>query len=762
MSTTPRDVLVELVARQGEPLLASPLRCEGLLKDFCGEFRREIFVLVSCLRVGLVDQMRRQGGPSIKLICARLALKLEQNLAISGDVAKWAVESWAIALGLLKPENATVQLSSLFEPAVLDAEPGATQQVRSVDYATEVPPVPELAPAAEEQAIEYIAEEPEPHWATPDWAQPSVLITVYPDGSTQKPGLREAVRDAGENACLLLKPGVYRDSLVIRKSLQIRAEDEHADVTLESQSASAIVVDGACLLLSRLIIKGVGGKDKKVQAAVEVKSGHLVMEDCNLTSDSSTVVEVKGAQSEAFLRRCHLHDGKAGGILFQDEGAGYLEACHLYQNKLSQVVIGKGSAPVLTGCKISHALMAGIYVSDGGEGLIENCDIWGNAVGGVQIRRGGNPHLRHCRISANERYGVLVDEHGQGLFEQCQIFDNARMGVTVTQQGNPRFAGCQIFDNHGEGVEITGQSLGEWLDCEIFANDLANAVVKERSAPAFYRCVIHDGHKEGLVVTGSAAGRFEACEFSANALAGILLTEAARPEFQQCVLHHGMETGIAVLQGAEGQFIDCEITHHGGTAVLVGSQSQPRFERCHIRENLAAAVHVDDAAPVFQACVIAQNGGTGFVCTQNGTPRMTEGELVENGAGLFVGSQGKGSWEQVQFIANRGDSVRITDGGRPALHLCHIEDAEDVGLRIQNQGQGTIEDVDIVGSGGAGVEIEAGGNPSLRQINVRQGRATGIVLHAQSTATVEGCEATDNAGGDWIVDETARLIRSGA
>src|SRR5882757_9856074 len=115
MTSTPRDVLIEIVAKYGEPLLASPLRSEGLLKDYCGEFRREIFVLVSCLRVGVVDQLRRQGGPSVKLVCARLALKLEQNLAISSDVAKWAMESWAIALGLLNPDAATTQFNDLLE-----------------------------------------------------------------------------------------------------------------------------------------------------------------------------------------------------------------------------------------------------------------------------------------------------------------------------------------------------------------------------------------------------------------------------------------------------------------------------------------------------------------------------------------------------------------------------------------------------------------------------------------------------------------------
>src|SRR5271156_3929999 len=123
MIPTPRDVLIEIVAKYGEPLLASPLRSEGLLKDYCGEFRREIFVLVSCLRVGVVDQLRRQGGPSVKLVCARLALKLEQNLAISSDLAKWAMESWAIALGLLQSGNATTRLGDLVNVSMLASRP---------------------------------------------------------------------------------------------------------------------------------------------------------------------------------------------------------------------------------------------------------------------------------------------------------------------------------------------------------------------------------------------------------------------------------------------------------------------------------------------------------------------------------------------------------------------------------------------------------------------------------------------------------------
>ena len=116
MTPKPRDVLIEIVAKYGDSLLASPARCDGFLKDYCGEYRREIFVLVSCLRAGVVEQLRQQSGTGVKPACDRLTLKLEENPAIAGDIARWAVESWAIALDLLDPLTATSEID-LSSPA---------------------------------------------------------------------------------------------------------------------------------------------------------------------------------------------------------------------------------------------------------------------------------------------------------------------------------------------------------------------------------------------------------------------------------------------------------------------------------------------------------------------------------------------------------------------------------------------------------------------------------------------------------------------
>jgi len=596
MSPKPRDVLVELVANYGDTLLSTPVRCEGLLKDYCSEHRREVTALMNCLRGGLVQQLQHQNGTPIQTTCSYLAAILE-NADISSSLARWTIETWAVALGLLNPAEVTEPVPEVATPrSILQAVPETPTPPATPPttrrHRIEMPPEVHEAPKIEEPVIEapakpeFLAQPLVPKWGVPDWSQPArQVVVVHPDGSRQKPTLREAVNQAIENTCLVLRPGVYKEGVVVKRNLQIRGDGDPAAIILEATSSSVILLDGACLFVSGVTLKGVAGKDKKAAVAVGVQSGHLAMEYCNLTSDTATIMEVKGMKSEVTITHCHFHDGKAGGIVFQDSAAGYLEDCHFYQNKLSHVVIGKGCAPTLLSCKISNGLMAGLYVNDGGAGLIENCDIWGNAVAGIQCQRKGNPRVRLCRISLNERYGVLVAERGEGSFDQCQFFDNARTGVTIGQQSRPSFSRCLIFDNHGEGVEIGDQSVGEFLDCEIFNNEGPNVLMKDKSNTLFRRCQVRDGLQEGIRLMAGAEGVFEQCTIAANAKTGLLVNQQSKPILQGCLFSNGKEGGIAVLDGSEAQFVDCTLTGHAGMAVSVGEKAQARFEKCKASDN---------------------------------------------------------------------------------------------------------------------------------------------------------------------------------
>jgi len=103
MNNLPRQKLCEIIAQYGHSLRDDPRRTEALLRDFCGEYKREIFVLVSALRERVAaDLLTLQDSMPHEVLLARLTKRLQDDLALAEDAARWAVESWALALGVIE------------------------------------------------------------------------------------------------------------------------------------------------------------------------------------------------------------------------------------------------------------------------------------------------------------------------------------------------------------------------------------------------------------------------------------------------------------------------------------------------------------------------------------------------------------------------------------------------------------------------------------------------------------------------------------
>ncbi|MBI4859311.1 MAG: RDD family protein [Candidatus Riflebacteria bacterium] len=101
MSDEARRSLVDLVGRHGRELAAEPRRVEGLLRDYCGTCKREIAVLTGAVKERIPADLKSWNGSlPARVLQAQLTKRLEENLGVTEDLAKWAVESWALALGL--------------------------------------------------------------------------------------------------------------------------------------------------------------------------------------------------------------------------------------------------------------------------------------------------------------------------------------------------------------------------------------------------------------------------------------------------------------------------------------------------------------------------------------------------------------------------------------------------------------------------------------------------------------------------------------
>lgn len=101
MYNEPQEYLRQLVLQHGEKITSDPRRCMAYLKDLCGSYEREIKVLVMTQQEHIVADLQAADlSLPMPVTIARLTQRLVDALALSEEAARWAVESWALALGV--------------------------------------------------------------------------------------------------------------------------------------------------------------------------------------------------------------------------------------------------------------------------------------------------------------------------------------------------------------------------------------------------------------------------------------------------------------------------------------------------------------------------------------------------------------------------------------------------------------------------------------------------------------------------------------
>lgn len=102
MNSEARETLNRIIEQRGQGICAYPKLVESLLRDLCGEHRREINILVGALEERIAaDLIHANKGVPREVLLAQLTQRLQDNLAYTREAARWAVDSWAVALGVI-------------------------------------------------------------------------------------------------------------------------------------------------------------------------------------------------------------------------------------------------------------------------------------------------------------------------------------------------------------------------------------------------------------------------------------------------------------------------------------------------------------------------------------------------------------------------------------------------------------------------------------------------------------------------------------
>jgi parallel beta-helix repeat protein len=284
--------------------------------------------------------------------------------------------------------------------------------------------------------------------------------------------ISEAIKTARPGDRILVRPGLYSESLVIDKPLEILGDGPAADIQVHARNAHVVVFRANISRIANLTLRQLGGEG--TWYGVDIGQGRLELEGCDITSSGGACVAIHGG-ADPRLRRNIIHDGKDAGVLVWDQGLGILEDNDITANVHVGVEIQTGGNPTLRRNTIHDGKNAGVYVYDQGLGILEDNDITANASAGVAIETGGNPTLRRNTIHDGKDAGVLVYDQGLGILEDNDITANAKAGVAIETGGNPTLRRNRINRNGyravwiyqgGKGVvednDLTGNEGGAW------------------------------------------------------------------------------------------------------------------------------------------------------------------------------------------------------------------------------------------------------------------------------------------------------------
>jgi parallel beta-helix repeat protein len=283
-----------------------------------------------------------------------------------------------------------------------------------------------------------------------------------------------AVAAAEAGATILVRPGLYRESILVNKPVQIVGDGQREDIVIEATGRPVVRFTVEDSRMAGLTLRQAGGG---MWFGVDISSGRHLIEDCDISSQSLACVSIRDGANPT-LRGNRIHDGKQAGLYIYDGGKGIIEDNDIFGNAFAGAEIKTGANPNLRGNRIYDGAGAGVLVHENGLGALERNEIRGSALAGVEICTGANPTLRGNRIYGGKTTGVLIHNNGTGVIENNFIFSNSGAGVTIVDCSNAAMRRNRITLNGFQAIWIHNGGAGTFLENELRGNDLGAWLVE--------------------------------------------------------------------------------------------------------------------------------------------------------------------------------------------------------------------------------------------------------------------------------------------
>ncbi|HAA53817.1 MAG TPA: protein kinase, partial [Myxococcales bacterium] len=121
--------------------------------------------------------------------------------------------------------------------------------------------------------------------------------------------IQDALEQAPLGSRILVRPGLYRECLVLDKDIELIADGPCEEVIIESPKGSCLQMKTEHAHVQGFTLRS--DKDaSRFSFTVAIQQGQLLLEDCDITSTHLACIATRGSQTTPTIRRCKIHGSK--------------------------------------------------------------------------------------------------------------------------------------------------------------------------------------------------------------------------------------------------------------------------------------------------------------------------------------------------------------------------------------------------------------------------------------------------------------------
>ena len=480
--------------------------------------------------------------------------------------------------------------------------------------------VPAKAPPAGGPA----AKTPPPPASAPPDNRARTLIVPEQYGTIQ-----QALDLARAGDTVIVKPGVYRETLVFKSGVRLLGTDTGLCRIELAAGAGAILRATDCTAGS---IENLTFDGHDMLPGREAPDG-LVLDNaqvdvlaCVAEKLPGSGIRVTGVRRAPSLRnnRCQLNG--AHGILFENGAGGLAETNSLEQNKQAGIaVLDARTAPTLKNNQCLKNEGHGIAFEKGATGLGEGNTCADNKLSGIAVSEiGSAPTLGSNVCQRNGDHGIAFRNGAGGLAEDNTCEDNKKSGVAATGAGTaPTLRSNRCTGNWVHGIAFNDGARGT-ADRNTCAQNRVSGIVAcdKNTSPTIENNQCRGNGMHGIYFGDGAEGTARANTCEQNRQAGIGAFSAgtrATVTTNQCKANEMY--GVYFGQGAGGTAEDntCEENKLAGLGVFQKG-STPVLRNNRARRNKQSGIfYGKGAGGLAEGNICEQNGVDGITLYDKGT-----------------------------------------------------------------------------------------------------------------------------------------------